>query len=65
MNNNLQVYSNNSFSVRTITDADGVTQFVAKDVAEELEYEIDGGIGKYVSHVPGKWKVEHHADNSY
>ncbi|MBQ6908541.1 MAG: hypothetical protein IJQ29_00365 [Synergistaceae bacterium] len=56
MNNNLQIYSNNSFSVRTITDADGVTWFVAKDVAEALEYEIDGGIGKYISHVPEEWK---------
>ena len=36
--NNIQVYNNNSFSVRTITDADGVTWFVAKDVAEALEY---------------------------
>ena len=54
--NNIQVYNNNSFSVRTITDADGVTWFVAKDVAEALEYEIDGGIGKYISHVPEEWK---------
>lgn len=56
MDNNLQVYSNNSFSVRTITDASGVTWFVAKDVAEALGYEIDGGIGKYISHVPEEWK---------
>ena len=36
--NDIQVYRNNDFCVRTITDANGETWFVAKDVAEALEY---------------------------
>lgn len=58
MNNAIQVYSNDTFSVRTTTDTDGKVWFVARDIAEALDYEIDGGIGKYFAHVPDCWKGE-------
>jgi len=56
MDNNLQVYSNNSFSVRTITDASGVTWFVAKDVAEALEYSDASNPARLFASVPDTWK---------
>ena len=52
MDSAIQVYSNDEFSVRTTTDTDGKVWFVARDIAEALDYEIDGGIGKYFAHVP-------------
>lgn len=52
----IQLYSNQEFSVRSVTDTDGTVWFVAKDIAEALEYTLDGGIGKYFAHVPDCWK---------
>ena len=52
----IQLYSNERFSVRTTTDANGTVWFVAKDIAEALEYSLDGGMGKYFTHVPDVWK---------
>ena len=56
MNNSLQIFTKDSFSVRTIQDDNGVIWFVAKDVAQALEYGLDGGTGKYFAHVPEIWK---------
>lgn len=56
MSNAIQIYSNQDFSVRTTQDAYGKVWFVAKDVAEALEYTLDGGTGKYFAHVPEVWK---------
>ena len=36
--NDIQVYRNNDFCVRTTVDADGTVWFVGKDIAEALEY---------------------------
>ena len=47
----LQVFSNNDFSVRTINE-NGILWFVAKDIAQALEYNVDGGMTKYFAHVP-------------
>ena len=53
---NIQLYSNEDFSVRTTQDADGTVWFVAKDIAEALEYSLDGGMGRIFGHVPDCWK---------
>ena len=34
----LQVFSNGEFHARTVTDEDGTIWFVAKDIAQVLEY---------------------------
>ena len=58
MNSNIKVFSGQDFTVRTITDENGMTWFVGKDVAENLKYqrpadaiaahvdEEDKGVGK-------------------
>ena len=52
-NNALQVFSNSEFHVRTIND-NGETWFVAKDIAEALEYErFDSNL---IKSVPEIWK---------
>ena len=38
MNDKLQVFSNDSFTVRTLKDVDGMVWFVARDIAQALEY---------------------------
>ncbi|MBR1602878.1 MAG: hypothetical protein IJ667_05510 [Synergistaceae bacterium] len=55
--NDIQVYRNNDFCVRTITDANGETWFVAKDVAAALEYPEStlNQIGNLLNAVPVKW----------
>ena len=55
MPNNLTRFHNDTFSVRSFED-DGVIWFVARDIAEALDYSLDGGIGKYFAHVPDIWK---------
>ena len=59
MNNNaLQVFSNSEFHVRTIND-NGETWFVAKDIAEALEYSnasIKTNIRNLMQSVPDIWK---------
>lgn len=54
--NSIQLYSNEVFSLRTTQDADGTVWFVAKDIAEGLEYSLDGGMGRIFGHVPDCWK---------
>ena len=56
MDHNLQIFSHDGFTVRTITDNDGIIWFVAKDIAEALEYSLDGGMGRIFGHVPDIWK---------
>ncbi|MBQ7220743.1 MAG: hypothetical protein IJS28_07175 [Synergistaceae bacterium] len=59
MNNQLQVFSNNSFTVRTTRDEDGTVWFVAKDIAECLEYSeatISNNISNLFKAVPEIWK---------
>ena len=51
----LEVFSNGEFRVRTSTDADGTVWFVARDIAEALEYSLDGGMGRIFGHVPDCW----------
>lgn len=58
MNNSLQVFSNNTFSARTIQDEQGIIWFVAKDIAQALDY--PGNTIKQVNNlcgnVPDMWK---------
>lgn len=55
----IQLYSNERFSVRTTTDADGTVWFVAKDIAEALEYSestINSNISNLFAAVPEVWR---------
>ena len=57
-NNALQVFSNEAFKVRTTTDAKGTIWFVARDIAEALEYKestINNAIGTLFQSVPEIW----------
>ncbi len=53
-NNSIQVFNNPDFSVRTFTDEDGTIWFVAKDVAEALEYSRSDS--NLFLNVPDIWK---------
>ena len=52
---NIQIFTKDNFSVRTIRDEDGKIWFVARDVAEALEYNLDGGMGRIFGHIPEQW----------
>ena len=54
--NDLQVFNNNDFTVRTVQEDNGEIWFVAKDIAQALDYSTDGGMTKYFNHVPEVWK---------
>ena len=54
--NELQVFNNNDFTVRTVQEDNGEIWFVAKDIAQALDYSTDGGMNKYFNHVPEVWK---------
>ena len=58
MNDKLQVFSNDSFTVRTLTDAEGTVWFVAKDIAQALEYSeaTISNMDKTIGMVPDCWK---------
>lgn len=58
MSNAIQLYSNQDFSVRTTQDADGKVWFVAKDVAEALEYPENSvkQVNNLFGAVPDCWK---------
>ena len=56
MNNALQVFSNNDFSVRTRKDDDGTIWFVAKDIAHALDYSDESNPARLFAHVPDFWK---------
>ena len=55
---NIQLYSNETFSVRTTKDEYGTVWFVAKDIAEALEYseESIATVNKLTANVPEVWK---------
>ena len=53
--NDIQLYSNEKFSVRTVQDTDGTVWFVAKDIAEALEYSLEGSITTLFANVPTIW----------
>ncbi len=52
----IQTVYNKDFNVNWFKDNDGELWFVAKTVAQELGYSIDGGMTKYFAHVPDFWK---------
>lgn len=58
MDNSVQVFKNCDFSVRTVHDDDGTIWFVAKDVAQALEYSESSiaSLQKLIAHVPEIWK---------
>lgn len=54
--NSIQIYSNEDFSVRTMQDAEGIVWFVARDIAEVLDYSTEGGMSRIFGNVPEIWK---------
>ena len=56
MNNSVQVFNNNEFSVRTTKDTDGTIWFVAKDIAQALDYSEESNSARLFAHVPDIWK---------
>lgn len=52
---NIQIFSKDNFKVRTIND-DGKIYFVAKDVAETLEYSDASNPARLFANVPEIWK---------
>ena len=56
MMNSIQVYSNKNFSVRTTQGVDGTVWFVAKDIAEALEYSEASNPARLFANVPDFWK---------
>lgn len=58
MNNSLQVFSNNDFSVRTRNDKDGSIWFVARDIAQALDYSEASTkqMNNLFGNVPAQWK---------
>lgn len=55
MTSALQIFNNDEFSIRTIEE-NGEIWFVARDIAEALEYNLDGGMSRIFGHVPDVWK---------
>ena len=55
MTNNLTRFHNDTFSVRSF-EQDGVIWFVARDIAEALDYNTDGGMNRIFGNVPELWK---------
>ena len=58
MTNSLKIFSNDNFSLRTIQDENGKFWFVAKDVAEALEYSETSlaSMNKLCEPVPDIWQ---------
>ncbi|MBR1486154.1 MAG: phage antirepressor KilAC domain-containing protein, partial [Synergistaceae bacterium] len=55
MSSNLQVFENENFTTRTITDANGEVWFVAKDVAQALGYSEASNTARLFQSVPKCW----------
>lgn len=53
---NIQIYSNNNFRVRTVTDEDGVVWFVGKDIVEALEYAEASNPARLFANIPDAWR---------
>ena len=51
----LKVFTFEGVQLRTVEE-DSEIWFVAKDIAQALEYNLDGGMKKYFTHVPEIWK---------
>ena len=51
----IQLFQNENFKIRTL-DENGEIWFVAKDIAQALEYNVDGGMSRVFGHVPEIWK---------
>ena len=56
MNNSIQVFSSNEFSVRTTRDDDGNIWFVAKDIMKCLDYSNASTPAQVMQSVPDIWK---------
>lgn len=56
MDNAIQVYCNDSFTVRTTREADGTVWFVGKDVLNALEYSETSTPAQIFQSVPDFWK---------
>ena len=54
--NAVEVFTNGEFRVRTTQDTDGVVWFVARDVAEALEYSEASNPARLFANVPEQWK---------
>ena len=55
MDSSIQLFDNGKFIVRTITDENGEIWFVAKDVAQALDYSMTGSMQSLFGHVPEMW----------
>lgn len=57
MSNELEVFSNDEFSVRTLQDPDGTLWFVAKDIGEALDYSQASlsQVNNLFANVPNIW----------
>lgn len=55
MESSIQVFSNENFTVRTKQDADGTVWFVAKDIAQALEYSEASNPARLFQSVPDVW----------
>ena len=53
--NDIQIFDNGEFNVRVIQE-DGEIWIVARDVAQALDYNLDGGMQRIFGHVPAIWK---------
>ena len=56
MESAIRVYSNAEYSVRTTEDEDGTVWFVAKDIAQALEYSEESNPTRLLGNVPEIWK---------
>ena len=54
--NAVEVFTNGEYRVRTMQDTDGVVWFVARDVAEALEYSEASNPARLFANVPEQWK---------
>ena len=55
MSTNLQVFSKNNFTARTITDDNGTIWFIAKDIAQVLGYSETSNTKRIFQSVPEIW----------
>ena len=56
MNNNIAAFNKDGLTARTITDDNGEIWFVAKDIAQALGYNLNGGMSRIFGYVPDLWK---------
>ena len=54
--NELQVFNNNDFTVRTVQEDNGEIWFVAKDIAQALGYSLSSTSAQLTQSVPEVWK---------